>query len=82
MTSAEMDAFDEMRLLARKTAALTRAAENLLDAVIEVDDDDSRKRLEDLAHLVGAAAEAADATVDAAAQLALDACSNRRQGDA
>jgi hypothetical protein len=31
MTSTEMDAFDDVRQLARKTAALTRAAENLLD---------------------------------------------------
>jgi hypothetical protein len=82
MTSMEMTAFDEMRQLARKTAALTRAAENMLDAVIEVDDDESRSRLEDLAHLIGAASEAADATVDAGAQLALDVCGNRRRQDA
>jgi len=82
MTSTEMDAFDELRVLARKTAALTRAAENVLDAVIEVDDDESRKRLEDLAHLLGAAADAADATVDAGVQLALDVCNNRRRQDA
>lgn len=82
MTSEEMDAFDEVRVLARKTAALTRAAENVLDAVIEVDDDDSRIRLEDLAHLIGAAAEAADAAVEAGVQLALDVCNNRRRQDA
>lgn len=82
MMSAEMDAFDEMRLLARKTAALTRAAENLLDGVIDVDDEDSRKRLEDLAHLLGAAAEAADATVEAGVQLALDLSNNPGQQDA
>jgi hypothetical protein len=82
MTSEEMDAFDDVRVLARKTAALTRAAENVLDAVIEVDDDDSRRRLEDLAHLIGAAAEAADATVEAGVQLAMDVCNNRRRQDA
>jgi geranylgeranyl pyrophosphate synthase len=80
--SAKMDAFDEMRLLARKTAALTRAAENLLDNVIEVDDEDSRKRLEDLAHLLGAAAQAADATVEAGVQLALSASNSRGHQDA
>ena len=69
MTSSEMNALDEMRQLARKTAALTRAAENVLDNVINVDDDESRARLEDLAHLVGAAREAADATVEAGAEL-------------
>jgi hypothetical protein len=79
MTSTEMNAFDELRQLARKTAALARAAENVLDAPIDVDDDDSRARLEDLAHLLGAAAEAADATVEAGAQLAFDVCNRRRQ---
>jgi hypothetical protein len=82
MTSTEMNAFDELRQLARKTAALTRAAENVLDEVIQVDDDESRARLEDLAHLLGAASEAADATVEAGVQLALDVCNNRRRQDA
>jgi hypothetical protein len=77
-----MDAFDDVRQLARKTAALTRAAENVLDAVIEVDDDESRKRLDDLAYLLGAAVDAADATVEAGVQLALDACNNRRRQEA
>jgi hypothetical protein len=79
MTSTEMDAFDELRQLARKTAALTRAAESVLDEVIEVDDDESRTRLEDLAHLLGAAQEAANAAVEAGVQLAIEACSNRRR---
>jgi D-serine deaminase-like pyridoxal phosphate-dependent protein len=82
MTSTEMNALDEMRQLARRTAALTRAAENVLDTVIEVDDDESRKRLEDLAHLIGAAAEAADATVEAGIELDLGVCSTRRRQDA
>jgi hypothetical protein len=42
---------------ARKTAALARAAEHLLDDVILVDDE-SRTKLDDLCHLVGATAEA------------------------
>lgn len=78
----EMDAFDELRLLARKTAALTRAAENVLDAMIQVDDEDSRTRLEDLAHLLGAASEAADATVEVGVQLALDLSSANRREEA
>jgi geranylgeranyl pyrophosphate synthase len=82
MTSMEMDTFDELRLLARKTAALTRAAENVLDAVIQVDDEDSRTRLEDLAHLLGAASEAADATVEVGVQLALELCSAGRRTEA
>ena len=82
MTSTEMNAFDELRQLARKTAALARAAENVLDQTIVVDNDESRARLEDLAHLLGAATDAADATVEAGAQLVLDACNNRRRQDA
>lgn len=72
MTSTELNAVDEMRQLARKTAAFARAAESLLDEVVPVDDG-SRARLEDLAHLVGATAEAADATVNAGVKLEMDA---------
>lgn len=82
MTSAEIEAFDEMCQLARKTAALSRAAENVLDNVIEIDDDESRARLEDLAHLLGATAEAANATVEAGVQLGLEAYNSRRRQDA
>jgi hypothetical protein len=47
-----------------------------------VDDEESRARLEDLAHLLGAASEAADATVEAGVQLALDVYNTRRRQDA
>ena len=82
MTSTEMNALDEMRQLARKTAALSRAAESILDSVIQVNDDESRARLEDLAHLVGATREAADATVDAGTQLELVGFNNPHSRDA
>ena len=81
MTSTEMDALDEMRQLARKTAALARAAEKLLDDVILVDDD-SRSKFDDLCHLVGATAEAADATYEAGVELEMDARKPRRCQDA
>lgn len=68
MTSTDLDALDELRLLARKTAAFARAAENILDDVI-IADDDGRTRLEDLAHLIGATAEAAHATYEAGVEL-------------
>jgi hypothetical protein len=76
-----MNALDEMRQLARKTAALARAAENLLDDVILVDDD-SRTKLDDLCHLIGATAEAADATYEAGVELEMDARNTRRRQDA
>jgi hypothetical protein len=76
-----MNALDEMRQLARKTAALARAAENLLDDVILVDDD-SRTKLDDLCHLIGATAEAADATYEAGVELEMDARNTRCRQDA
>jgi len=81
MTSTEMNAIDEMRQLARKTAALARAAEKLLDDVILVDNK-SRTKLNDLCHLVGATAEAADATCEAGAVLEMDARNAGRHQDA
>ena len=81
MTSTEINALDDMRQLAKKTAALVRAAENLLDDVIVVDDE-SRAKLEDLCHLVGAAAEAADATYAAGAALGMEASNTGRHEDA
>ena len=76
--STTMDALDEMRLLARKTAALARAAESLLDEVLATDDE-SRTRLEDLCHLLGATAEAADATCEAGRRLERNARNPRVQ---
>jgi hypothetical protein len=81
MTSTEMDALDEMRLLARKTAALARAAENILDDVIAVADE-GRAKLEDLAHLLGATAEAAEATASAGVELERDAGTPRERREA
>lgn len=68
MTSIDLDALDELRLLARKTAAFARAAEHILDDVL-ISSDDGRTRLEDLAHLIGATADAADATYEAGVEL-------------
>jgi len=44
--------------------------------------EDSRVKLEDLCHLVGATAEAADATYEAGVELEMDACNPRRRQDA
>jgi hypothetical protein len=80
MTSAEMNTLDEIRQLSMKTAALARAAETLLDDVVHVDLE-SRAKLEDLAHLLGAAIEAAQTAVEVGNQLEMDARTSRnRQG--
>lgn len=81
MTSTEMDALDEMRLLARKTAALARAAESLLDDVIPVADE-GRAKLEDLVHLLGATAEAAEATAQCGADLEMHTCASHDRQEA
>jgi len=77
MTSAEMNALDEMRQFSMKTAALVRAAENLLDDVVHVDAE-NRATLEDLAHLLGAALEAAESAAKVGTQL--EASSHHRRG--
>lgn len=76
MTSAEMNTLDEIRQLSIKTAALARAAETLLDGVIHVDLE-SRAKLEDLSHLLGAAIEAAQTAVEVGNQLEIDARTSR-----
>jgi len=80
MTSAEMNTLDEIRQLSMKTAALARAAETLLDDVVHVDLE-SRAKLEDLAHLLGATVEAAQTAVEVGNQLEMEARTSRnRQG--
>lgn len=78
MNSMDMDALDEMRLLAKKTAALARAAETLLDDVIAIAAE-GRAKFEDLAHLLGATAEAAEATAQCSTELELSINTRDRQ---
>jgi hypothetical protein len=61
---------DDLRQLVAKANALAHASEDLFEQVIWVGDDDDRRRLERLAHLVGATAEAVAAAVEAGAELA------------
>jgi hypothetical protein len=78
MTSVDMDALDEMRLQAKKTAALARAAESLLDDVVAIAAE-SQAKFEDLAHLVGATAEAAEAIAECGSELELSVNTHDRQ---
>ena len=73
MTSAEMYGFHLMRQPAKKSAALMRAAENVLESPIKASDCDRRARLEGLAYRLGAASESANATVEAGARLEREA---------
>jgi ABC-type transporter Mla subunit MlaD len=70
MTFNVANAVDDLRQLVAKADALAHASEDLFDQVIWVADDDDRRRLERLAHLVGATAEAVEAAVEAGADLA------------
>jgi len=61
---------EDLRALIAKTDALTHATAELFDDVVRLDVVDDRRSLERLAHLVGAAADAAAAAVEASEQLA------------
>ena len=65
MTSTELSALDEIHQLAKKTAALLRAAVTKLDDVSGL-----VEQLEDVSYLLDAAADAADAAVSASDDLA------------
>ena len=70
MTFNIASAVDDLRQLVTKAEALAHASEDLFEQVIWVEDADDRRRLERLAHLVGATAEAVDAAVAAGSELA------------
>ena len=64
-------AVDALRQQVARVDALAHATEALLEQMIWNDDeDDAPRRLEHLAHLMGATAEAAREAVDAGSQLA------------
>lgn len=56
---------ENLRELIAKTDALTHATADLFDDVVRIDDVKDRRSLERLAHLVGAAADAAAAALEA-----------------
>jgi hypothetical protein len=62
---------DELRALIAKTDALTHATAELFDDVVRLEVTEDRRSLERLAHLVGAAADAAAAAVEASERLAV-----------
>jgi hypothetical protein len=71
------DAIDDLRQLVAKADALAHATENLFEQVIWVEDGDDRRRLERLAHLVGATAEAVQAAVEAGDELAVELANHK-----
>jgi len=70
---------EDLRALIAKTDALTHATAELFDDVVRVDAVDDRRSLERLAHLVGAAAEAASAAVEAGDRLAAEGLHGTRE---
>jgi ABC-type transporter Mla subunit MlaD len=71
------NAVDDLRQLVAKADALAHATENLFEQVIWVEDGDDRRRLERLAHLVGATAEAVQAAVEAGDELAVELANHK-----
>src|SRR5258707_11038805 len=74
------NSIDDLRQIIARADALAAAAEELLDGVIWVEDGDDHRRLERLAHLVGATAEAVRAAADAGDELAAALIEHRRGG--
>ena len=77
MTLNLASAVDDLRQLVAKADALAHASEELFEHVIQVEDRDDRRRLERLAHLVGATAEAVGAAVEAGDELAAKLAARR-----
>lgn len=75
------NAVDDLRQLIAKADALAHATEDLFDRVFKPDDDEDVRRLERLAHLVGATAEAVHAAVEAGSELAADLLVHRAGRD-
>lgn len=71
------NAVDDLRQLVARADALAHATENLFEQVIWVEDGDDRRRLERLAHLVGATAEAVQAAVEAGDELAVELANHK-----
>jgi hypothetical protein len=71
------NAVNQLRQLVAKADALANAAADLFDNVIRVDDVDDRRRLERLAHLVGATAEAVHVAMEAGDRLATELATRR-----
>jgi hypothetical protein len=72
-------ALDELRQLIARADALASAAESFFDEVFEIDDEEDRRRLERVAHLIGATASAVQAALLAGDELALE-ITKRRPG--
>lgn len=73
------DAVDDLRQLIARAEALATGAEALFDNPFEIDDEDDRRRLERVAHLLGATVSAVQAAQDAGDELA-EALTKRRPG--
>lgn len=79
MTLDVAGALDELRQLIARADALASAAESFFDEVFEIDDEEDRRRLERVAHLIGATASAVQAALLAGDELALE-ITKRRPG--
>lgn len=71
------EAVDDLRQLIARAEALATAAEGLFDNVFEVDDEDDRRRLERVAHLIGATVSAVQAAQEAGDELAAELIKRR-----
>ena len=77
MTYDVAGAVDDLRQLIARAEALATAAEGLFDNVFHVDDEDARRRLERVAHLIGATVSAVQGAMEASDELATELAKRR-----
>jgi len=70
-------AVDDLRHLIARAEALATAAEGLFDDVIHVEDEDERRRLERVAHLISATVSAVQSALEASDELATELAKSR-----
>jgi len=79
MTYDIADAVDDLRRLIARAEALVIAAAGFLDDVFHLDDDDERRRMERVAHLIDAAVSTVQGPIEAGDDLATE-LAKQRQG--
>ena len=72
MTYDVADAVDDLRQRIARAEALATAAAGLLDDVFHLSDDDERRRMERVAHLIGATVSTVQSAMEASDALATE----------
>jgi hypothetical protein len=77
MTHEVIEAVDDLRQLIARAEALVTAAELLVDDVFHLEDDEERRRMERVAHLISATVAAVQGAMEAGDELATELAKRR-----